>query len=102
MTSVVLNRAVRLSGTVLYLSVLAGCAEDTGSHVADRPPMVRVQQPIIRSVTDYEYFTGRTKAPDSLDVRAKVNGYLVRWNFDANSNQLPTKDFNFVPGQEVK
>src|SRR5262245_33728713 len=102
MTSVILTRAARLSRTVLWLSLLAGCAEDTGSHVADRPPMVRVQQPIVRSVTDYEYFTGRAKAPDSLDVRAKVNGYLVRWNFDANSGESPTKDYNFVPGQEVK
>jgi RND family efflux transporter MFP subunit len=102
MKSVVLSRAARLSGTVLCLLHLAGCAEETGSHVADRPPMVRVQQPIVRSVTDYEYFTGRTKAPDSLDVRAKVNGYLYRWNFDKNSTEAPTKDFNFVPGQEVK
>jgi len=93
---------MRRPGIVLCLSLLAGCADETGSHVADRPPMVRVQQPIVRSVTDYEYFTGRTKAPDSLDVRAKVNGYLVRWDFDKNSNEPPTKDFNFVPGQQVK
>jgi RND family efflux transporter MFP subunit len=86
----------------IAICMSAGCAEGTGPQVAERPPMVRVQQPIVRSVTDYQDFTGRTKAPDSLDVRGKVNGYLVRWNFDANSSEPPTKDFNFVPGQEVK
>src|SRR5262249_46876975 len=102
MKSIVPNRIVRPSGAVLCLFLLAGCAEESPSHVGDRPPMVRVHQPILRNVTGYEYFTGRTKAPDSLDLRAKVNGYLYRWNFDKNSTELPAKDFNFVPGQEVK
>jgi multidrug efflux system membrane fusion protein len=57
---------------------------------------------VTKSVIDYEYFTGRSEAPYSLDVRAKVNGYLVRWNFDAKNDQPPVKDFNFVVGQDVK
>ena len=82
--------------------VLSGC-EEQGTHSAEQQTtIVRVQQPVTKSVTDYEYFTGRTEAPYSLDVRAKVNGYLVRWNFDAKSEKPPTKDFNFVVGQEVK
>jgi multidrug efflux system membrane fusion protein len=88
-----------VAGTLL---VLSGC-EEQGAHRAEQQTaMVRVQQPVTKTVTDYEYFTGRTSAPYSLDVRAKVNGYLVRWNFDAKSDKPPTKDFNFVVGQEVK
>lgn len=63
---------------------------------------VGVVQPVVKPVTDYVYFTGRTNAPYSQDVRAKVNGYLVRWNFDAHNDKQPVKDFNFVVGQEVK
>jgi membrane fusion protein, multidrug efflux system len=80
----------------------AGCEEPATSSSENQPVLVRVQKPVTQSVTDYEYFTGRTAATYSLDVRAKVNGYLVRWNFDAKNNQPPVKDFNFVVGQEVK
>ncbi|HEY2827635.1 MAG TPA: efflux RND transporter periplasmic adaptor subunit [Pirellulales bacterium] len=82
--------------------LLSGC-EEHGAHSAEQQtPIVRVQQPVTKTVTDYEYFTGRSEAPYSLDVRAKVNGYLVRWNFDAKSDKAPTQDFNFVVGQDVK
>ncbi len=82
---------------------IAGCAnKDEGPGHAPDEPMVRVVQPKVEQITDYVYFTGRTKAPQSLDVRAKVNGYLVRWNFDKGSDEPPLKEFNFVPGQDVK
>jgi membrane fusion protein, multidrug efflux system len=82
---------------------LAGCGEEHGAGATDeKPALVRVTLPLTKSVIDYEYFTGRSDAPYSLQVRAKVNGYLVRWNYDAKSDQPPVKDFNFVVGQEVK
>jgi len=88
-----------LASITLFLS---GCGEESAHHAEQQAAIVRVQQPVTKSVTDYEYFTGRTEAPYSLDVRAKVNGYLVRWNFDAQNDQPPVKDFNFVVGQDVK
>jgi membrane fusion protein, multidrug efflux system len=85
------------------LLLLAGCGDEHGSGATeDKPLRVPVQLPVTQSVTDYEYFTGRTDAPYSLDVRCKVNGYLVRWNYDAKSTEPPLKDFNFTVGQEVK
>jgi membrane fusion protein, multidrug efflux system len=96
-----------LSGIAVCIAIsiatllLNGCSENVVPAPEQQTPIVRVQEPVTRSVIDYSYFTGRSEAPYSLDVRAKVNGYLVRWNFDAKSNQPPTKDFNFVVGQEV-
>ncbi|HZZ26373.1 MAG TPA: efflux RND transporter periplasmic adaptor subunit [Pirellulales bacterium] len=91
------------SALACFALLVSGCEEEhTAASTAEKPALVRVQQPVTKSVTDYEYFTGRSQAPYSLDVRCKVNGYLVRWNYDAKSDQLPLKDFNFVVGQEVK
>jgi len=92
-----------VAGLISFALLQSGCEEEHSAASADeKPPLVRVQQPVTKSVTDYEYFTGRSDAPYSLDVRCKVNGYLVRWNYDAKSDQPPVKDFNFIVGQEVK
>src|SRR5262249_49297816 len=40
-------------------------------------PVVSVSKPVEREVTDYVDFTGQTQAKDSVDIRARVTGYLV-------------------------
>jgi multidrug efflux system membrane fusion protein len=42
---------------------------------------VSVSEPIVREVTDYANFTGRTEAPFSVDIRPRVTGYLVKMPF---------------------
>ena len=46
-----------------------------------RPVPVTVSKPLERDVTDYADFTGRTAAVDSVEVRARVWGYLDKVNF---------------------
>ena len=92
----------RLIVAVAGVLLLAGCEEKHEVSSADQVLKVRVQKPEVKPVIDYEYFTGRVQAPDSLSVRAKVTGYLVRWNFEKGNDTSPTKDYNFFPGQEVK
>jgi len=38
--------------------------------------VVAVSQPLVREVSDYEIFTGRTEASQSVEIRARVTGYL--------------------------
>ena len=95
-------RHLRLFLLVAGCCVLPGCEEKHDVSSAEQVLKVRVQKPEVKPVIDYEYFTGRVQAPDSLSVRAKVTGYLVRWNFEKGNDTSPTKDYNFVPGQEVK
>jgi len=45
------------------------------------PPEVKVSLPVVREVTDYEDFTGRTDAKLTVEVRARVTGYLSKINF---------------------
>jgi len=46
-----------------------------------KPPEVTVSEVVARSVTDYEEFTGRMAAKESVEVRARVRGYLNKVNF---------------------
>jgi len=60
---------------------LAGCARvPTGAPEA-APTPVTVSRPVERDVTDYADFTGRTAAVDSVELRARVWGYLDKVNF---------------------
>jgi multidrug efflux system membrane fusion protein len=45
------------------------------------PPTVTVSYPLQRQVTDYQDYTGRTAAVDSVLVQARVTGYLEKIYF---------------------
>ena len=45
------------------------------------PPQVTVANPLVSEVTDWDEFTGRLYAVKSVDVQARVNGYLQSINF---------------------
>jgi RND family efflux transporter MFP subunit len=44
-------------------------------------PLVQVSLPIAKETSDYEDFTGRTDAVSSVQIRARVSGYLVKVHF---------------------
>jgi RND family efflux transporter MFP subunit len=44
-------------------------------------PVVKVSKPVMKEVTDYEDFPGRMEAVNSVSVRARVTGYLDKFNF---------------------
>jgi RND family efflux transporter MFP subunit/putative MATE family efflux protein len=60
---------------------LAGCVRAPSAAPEAAPIPVTVSRPVEREVTDYADFTGRTAAVDSVEVRARVWGYLDRVNF---------------------
>jgi RND family efflux transporter MFP subunit len=59
----------------------AGCDQSPPKNAEPPPPEVEVSKPLVREVTDYEEFTGRTDAIDSVQIRARVSGYLTKINF---------------------
>lgn len=78
-----MNSSFALSA-VLFASLclgLAGCARNGPETAPAAPPTVSVSYPVERDVTDYVDFTGRTAAVDSVEVRARVFGYLDKVNF---------------------
>src|SRR5205823_7656638 len=68
-------------GLVLSSLVLTGCTRAPSEAPATAPIPVTVSHPVERQVTDYADFTGRTAAVDSVEVRARVWGYLDKVNF---------------------
>ncbi|MFZ2407760.1 MAG: efflux RND transporter periplasmic adaptor subunit [Methylobacter sp.] len=68
------------------LMALIGC----GSHDDSKPqpaqgPLanVKIAQPLSQEVTEWDEYTGRIEAVNSVDVRARVSGYLDKVNFKA-------------------
>jgi RND family efflux transporter MFP subunit len=64
-----------------FCLVLIGCARSPSEGPAAAPIPVTVSHPVEREVTDYADFTGRTAAVDSVELRARVWGYLDKVNF---------------------
>ena len=59
---------------------LAGCSPGAANG-APPPPAVSVSIPLEQEVIDYNTFTGRTAAVESVQVRSHVWGYLDKINF---------------------
>src|SRR5207247_358232 len=79
-----MSRTLRGGFSVLVLGVcltVTGCARAPAEAPAAAPTAVTVSYPVERDVTDYADFTGRTAAVDSVEVRARVSGYLDTVNF---------------------
>jgi RND family efflux transporter MFP subunit len=65
-------------------AALSGCNEPN-TFMPPPPPTVTVAQPVVETVTTFVEFTGRTEAPEFVEVRARVPGYLDRVAFAAGS-----------------
>ena len=67
---------------LLLALALAGCREDKKAAAApQKPAAVDVAIPLKHKITEWEDFTGRFKAVQSVDVRARVTGYLLEKKF---------------------
>jgi RND family efflux transporter MFP subunit len=71
---------MRILALLLLSSIVAtiGCGGTHAPSGAPKLPEVYVTTPITSDVTDTEIFTGRTESPESVDIRARVTGYL-KW-----------------------
>jgi len=48
-------------------------------------PGVKVAQPLNRETTEWDEYTGRVEAVNTVDIRARVGGYLEQVNFTAGA-----------------
>jgi RND family efflux transporter MFP subunit len=67
---------------------LAGCNHAEPSLAPPAEPQVEVSEPEIDLVTDYEDFPGRTDAVESVNVRARVTGYLSQSYVGPSQGQI--------------
>jgi membrane fusion protein, multidrug efflux system len=63
------------------VAVLAGCGEGQKPQAVPPPPKVTVAKPIERTIVDQDEYVGRFVAVDSVEIRARVSGYLDKVHF---------------------
>jgi RND family efflux transporter MFP subunit len=69
---------------LLLATVFVGFAR-IGSSAGDRPHAVAVSRPVQRQVADTLAFTGRLEAAATVDLRARVTGYLEKVFYKAGT-----------------
>jgi multidrug efflux system membrane fusion protein len=59
------------------------CQKSAPGQAGGPPPAppVTVNQPVLKEVVEWDQYQGRIEAVDSVEVRARVNGYLQSVNF---------------------
>jgi multidrug efflux system membrane fusion protein len=81
--------AIRTSVVLLGLAVLlAGCSRgsaDVATAAAPPPPAVTVAAVVAKPLRDWEEFTGRLEAVESVEVRPRVNGFIDSVQFAEGS-----------------
>src|SRR5262252_5402281 len=82
-------RARATIAAAIAVAAAAGCKkEDKNAFVAPPPPDVVVASPVARDVVRYITYTGTVEAAESVELRARVQGFLEK--------------INYAPGQKVK
>src|SRR3989441_7419296 len=65
---------------VLIGPLLAGCGKHA-AQVVPPPPAVSVIQPVGREVVEWDEYIGRLESPETVEIRARVSGYLDKVHF---------------------
>ena len=67
---------------MMVAGLLSGCEEKQAAQAAAPPaPPVTVAQPVKRTVTDWDEFTGRFDAVQQVQVRPRVGGFITDVEF---------------------
>lgn len=76
------DRVQQIMATVpCRVRVTTGRLPATASPSAPPPPKVTVSQPVVRDIVEWDEYTGRLEAVESVDIQARVDGYLQSLHF---------------------
>jgi multidrug efflux system membrane fusion protein len=77
---------------ITLMLLISGCnkPENSGNTPVGQPPVpppakVKIAQPLSQQVTNWDEYTGRIEAVNSVDVRARASGYLEKVSFTAGA-----------------
>lgn len=88
-----------VTGTLCAL-LLAGCKEEQrNAYVAPPPPTVGIAPPVVQTVTNYVELTGTTSAVATVQLVARVAGYLQQIHF-GDGAQVKKGDLLFTIQQD--
>jgi len=75
-----LARALKLAAICVAISLVLGCAKPQET-ARPNSPEVTVGRPVKADLIEWDQFTGRLDAVETVEVRARVSGYLESANF---------------------
>jgi len=67
---------------LLVSQMLAGCDDRRAAGSAPPPPPVTVATPLQKQITEWDEYTGRFVAVESVEVRARVSGFIDSVHFN--------------------
>ena len=70
-----------LAATVASAALLAGCERSGGAAAPPPPPQVSVAAVVEKRVKEWDEFTGRFQAPETVEIRPRVSGYIDKVAF---------------------
>jgi RND family efflux transporter MFP subunit len=76
-----LHSLFRLALPLTLATLVVGCGQQQAQQAAPPPPAVTIAKPVQQKVTDYDEYVGRFTAVNSVEVRARVSGYLDSVDF---------------------
>ena len=76
-----MRHVARLALPLALATFVASCGERQQQGGGPPPPTVTVSKPVKRTVFDYDEYVGRFTAINSVEVRARVSGYLDKLHF---------------------
>jgi RND family efflux transporter MFP subunit len=66
---------------MVLAGAVAGCDNKNASNANPPPPSVTVSHPVQKSITEWDEYTGRFEALATVDVRARVSGFIDSIHF---------------------
>jgi RND family efflux transporter MFP subunit len=89
-------QTIRVALVLALATLVVSCGErQQKKAAAPPPPKVTVATPVKRTLTDYDEYVGRFTAVDSVEVRARVSGYLDSVDFK-DGQMVKTGDLLFT------
>jgi RND family efflux transporter MFP subunit len=93
------NRTFLKPANYLLIAVIsvgwAGCSKPGAEQTAPPPPPVTVAKPLIKEIVEWDEYTGRTDAVQSVNITSRVSGYLYNITFKAG-DVVDQNDLLFV------
>jgi RND family efflux transporter MFP subunit len=74
-----------LAATVAFAALLVGCGRSGSAAQAPPPPQVSVAAVVEKRVKDWDEFTGRFQAVETVEIRPRVSGYIDKIAFKEGS-----------------
>src|SRR5712664_2862474 len=86
---------LRVRFSLLSVLVMATVLPAYSAHAAPPPAEVSAAQVVVKPVRQWDEFTGRVAAPEAVEVRARVSGYIDRIAFK-EGDEVKSGDLLFV------